>query len=46
MEKACGKEKITIELIPGSGHGGPAFSTEENLIKVFVFLDLTFKRIE
>ena len=43
LEKVIGKEEVTIELIPGSGHGGPVFSTPENLNKIFVFLDKIFK---
>jgi acetyl esterase/lipase len=43
LEKVIGKEKVTLELIPGSGHGGPAFSTAENLNKVFAFLDKILK---
>jgi acetyl esterase/lipase len=43
LEKITGKEKVTLELIPGSGHGGPAFSTAENLQKVFAFLDRILK---
>lgn len=43
LEKVIGKENVTLELIPGSGHGGPSFSTAENLNKVFAFLDKTFK---
>jgi len=43
LEKVIGKEHVTLELIPGSGHGGPAFSTSENLNKVFVFLDKYLK---
>jgi acetyl esterase/lipase len=43
LEKVIGKEKVTLELIPGSGHGGPAFSTPENLNKVFAFLDKNLK---
>jgi dipeptidyl aminopeptidase/acylaminoacyl peptidase len=44
LEKITGKENITFELIPGSGHGGPAFSTPENLNKVFAFLDKHLKK--
>jgi acetyl esterase/lipase/cytochrome b len=44
LEKIAGKENVTFELIPGSGHGGPAFSTPENLNKVFAFLDRTLKK--
>lgn len=43
LEKVIGKEKVTLELIPGSGHGGPAFSASENLNKVFSFLDKTLQ---
>jgi len=43
LEKVIGKEHVTLELISGSGHGGPAFSTSENLNKVFVFLDKYLK---
>jgi acetyl esterase/lipase len=43
LEKVTGKEKVILELIPGSGHGGPAFSTAENLNKVFVYLDRNLK---
>ncbi len=43
LEQTLGKGKVTIELIPETGHGGPAFSTAENLNKVFAFLDKTLK---
>jgi acetyl esterase/lipase len=43
LEKVIGKEKVSIELIPGTGHGGSAFSTPENLNKVFTFLDKILK---
>jgi len=43
LEQTLGKEKVTLELIPGTGHGGPAFQTEQNLNKVFVFLDKYLK---
>ncbi len=38
-----GKEKVTLGLLKDSGHGGPAFSTPENLDKVFEFLDKYLK---
>jgi len=44
LEKVIGKEKVTIELFPDSDHGGPAFSNEQNVNKVFVFLDKYMKR--
>jgi acetyl esterase/lipase len=43
LENVIGKEQVTLELLPGSGHGGPAFSTPENLNKVFTFLDKYLK---
>ena len=43
LEQSIGKEKVTIELIPETGHGGPAFQTEQNLNKVFAFLDKYLK---
>jgi acetyl esterase/lipase/cytochrome b561 len=43
LGEVIGKDNVTIELIAGSGHGGPAFSTPENLNKVFAFLDKILK---
>lgn len=43
LEPVIGKEKISLELFEGSGHGGPSFTTEANLIKVFRFLDKYLK---
>jgi acetyl esterase/lipase len=43
LKKVIGKEKVTLELIPGSGHGGPNFQTKENIDKVFAFLDKHLK---
>ena len=43
LEKVIGKDKVTLELLPDSDHGGPGFSTEENLKKVFQFLDKILK---
>jgi len=43
LEQTLGKDKVTIELIPDTGHGGPAFETEQNLDKVFDFLDKYLK---
>jgi acetyl esterase/lipase len=39
MEQVLGKEKVTIELLPATDHGGPNFETEQNINKVFLFLD-------
>jgi acetyl esterase/lipase/cytochrome b len=43
MEQVIGKEKVTIELLPLTDHGGPNYETETNLNKVFTFLDLHLK---
>ena len=39
LEQVIGKEKVSLELLQDTGHGGPAFNTNENLDKVFGFLD-------
>jgi len=39
LGKALGHEKVSLELFPATGHGGPAFGSEVNLEKVFEFLD-------
>jgi acetyl esterase/lipase len=41
LSKVLGPEMVTLELLPGVGHGGPDFETDENLQKVFAFLDQT-----
>jgi acetyl esterase/lipase len=38
-----GKDKVTMEVLEGANHGGPAFGTPENLAKVFDFLDKYIK---
>jgi len=43
LEKAIGKDKVTLEILPDSGHGGPGFSSPQNIDKVFVFLDRILK---
>jgi len=43
LEQVLGKEKVTIELLPGTDHGGPNYETEKNINKVFVFLDRYLK---
>jgi acetyl esterase/lipase len=43
LSAIIGEEKVTIEVFPDAGHGGPAFSTEQNINKVFVFLDQYMK---
>jgi acetyl esterase/lipase len=34
-----GHENVSLELFPNTGHGGPTFGSEENLEKVYRFLD-------
>jgi hypothetical protein len=29
---------VRFDVIPGSLHGGPAFESEENMVRVFAFL--------
>jgi hypothetical protein len=43
LESVIGKENVIHVLLEDCGHGGPAFSTEENLNKVFVFPDKILK---
>ncbi len=43
LTKELGPEKVTLELLDGAGHGGPAFETPDNLAKVFRFLDKYLK---
>jgi acetyl esterase/lipase len=43
LEKVLGKEKVTLQLLEGAGHGTPHFSTQENLNCVFNFLDKLLK---
>jgi acetyl esterase/lipase len=43
LEPVIGKEKVTLELIPETGHGGPAFQSEQNINRVFAFLDKYLK---
>lgn len=41
--KVLDKDKVTFMLLEGAGHGGPQFSTAENLNKVLAFLDKYLK---
>jgi acetyl esterase/lipase len=41
--KVLDKDNVTLVLLEGAGHGGPQFSTVENLDKVFAFLDKYLK---
>lgn len=46
LEKEIGKDKVTLQILPNSDHGGPGFSAGENLKKVFQFLDQNLKGIK
>jgi acetyl esterase/lipase len=43
LEAIIGKEKVTLELLKDNDHGGPGFTTEQNINKVFSFLDQKIK---
>lgn len=40
---ALGWDQVSLELFPATGHGSPAFVTEENLERIFRFLDRHLK---
>lgn len=44
LGKVLGYKKVSLELFPGTRHGGEAFVTEENLNRVFTFLDRYLKK--
>jgi acetyl esterase/lipase len=39
LEVTIGKSRVELDLIPGAGHAGPEFATEENCRRTFDFLD-------
>jgi len=43
LAEDLGEEKSTLELFQDTGHGGKSFTTEQNLNKVFAFLDKYLK---
>ncbi len=44
LEQVLGKDKVTYIQLQGANHGGPQFETQENLDKVFAFLDQHLKK--
>ncbi|MGO9482800.1 MAG: alpha/beta hydrolase fold domain-containing protein, partial [Candidatus Kryptoniota bacterium] len=44
LGKVLGYEKVFLELFPATGHEGPAFFTEDNVNRVFAFLDKYLKQ--
>jgi dipeptidyl aminopeptidase/acylaminoacyl peptidase len=43
LETVLGKDNVQLELLEGASHGDRAFGSNENLIKVFDFLEKTLK---
>jgi acetyl esterase/lipase len=39
LQKSLGETKVTYLTLDGAGHGGPAFETKENLLRVVDFFD-------
>jgi acetyl esterase/lipase len=39
LGNALGYDKVSLELFPATRHGGPAFGSEDNLERVYRFLD-------
>ena len=44
LQSVLGKEKVTINLFEGAGHGGSSFDSKENLDLVYGFLKKHLKR--
>jgi acetyl esterase/lipase len=44
IEKAAGRERVILELLPGVYHADPAFETPENVERVLNFLDSVLKK--
>jgi acetyl esterase/lipase len=44
IEKAAGKERVILELLPGVYHADPAFETPENTSRVLDFIDSVLKK--
>ena len=43
LTSVIGKDKVTFELLENNDHGGPGFTTDQNINKVFTFLDKYLK---
>jgi len=43
LTETIGSEKVEFELLDGAGHGTQEFTTDDNVKKVFEFLDKTLK---
>jgi acetyl esterase/lipase len=43
LKEVIGNEKVALELFEDNDHGGPGFTTPQNINKVFIFLDQYLK---
>lgn len=39
LEKYVNQDRFEFDIIEGAGHGDPLFETDENMNRVFTFLD-------
>jgi hypothetical protein len=46
LDSITGSRNVTLKLLPDTDHGGPNYETEENLQKVFDFLDKYVKGVK
>jgi len=44
LRNVLGEDRVTLGVLDGAGHGGPAFATPENLAAVLDFLDRALRR--
>jgi pimeloyl-ACP methyl ester carboxylesterase len=43
LEKYVSSDRFEFDILEGAGHGDPLFETEENMNRVFSFLDKHLK---
>jgi len=43
LEKYVSHDRFEFDILEGAGHGDPLFNTEENMQRVFSFLDRHLK---
>lgn len=44
IEKRVGRDRFELDILEGASHGDPLFGTDENMSRVFSFLDLHLRR--
>jgi hypothetical protein len=44
LRNVLGEDRVTLGVLDGAGHGGPAFATPANLETVLDFLDRALRR--